>query len=101
MVVAALDRLAEQTEPDPVTGVFELHEVRAADALVELASTRLTTDTDADRATDSWRIDGDPAGPLRFVRPDGRPLANHPPPLQQRTRDNLNGRFPPDLRLSG
>jgi len=51
VVVAALDRLAEQRAPDPVTGVYELHEVRAADALVELASTRLATDTDADRAT--------------------------------------------------
>ena len=50
VVVAALDRLAEQA-PDPVTGVYELHEVRAADALVELASTRLASDSDADRAT--------------------------------------------------
>ena len=192
VVVAALGRLAEQKAPDPVTGMYELHEVRAADALVELASTRLAADTDADRATvvvhvgadnaviengppvsadtarrlacdarlevvldgpdgqpvgvgrtartvppwlsrlvrrrdrgcrfpgcgrtrwthahhrrhwadggptdldnlvqlcsahhhlihaDDWRIEGDAAGPLRFVRPDGRPLADHPPLL--------------------
>jgi len=219
VVVAALDRLAEQKAPDPVTGVYELHEVRAADALVELASTQLAADSDADRATvvvhvdaevlaggngnavledgpavsagtvrrlacdarlqvvadgpdgqplgvgrttrtvppwlsrlvrrrdggcrfpgcgrtrwthahhrrhwadggptdldnllqlcshhhhlihaDDWRIEGDAVGPLRFVRPDGRPLADHPPPLGRRARDHLNGRFPPNLRLSG
>ena len=212
VVVAALDRLAEQKAPDPVTGVYELHEVRAADALVELASTRLATDADADRATvvvhvgvdhaviengppvsadtarrlacdarlqvvvdgpdgqpvgvgrtartvppwlarlvrhrdrgcrfpgcgrtrwthahhrrhwadggptdldnlvqlcsahhhlihsDAWRIEGDAAGPLRFFRPDGRRLADHPPPLGRKARDHLNGRFPPDLRQTG
>ena len=219
VVVAALDRLAEQKAPDPVTGMYELHQVRAADALVELASTRLGADADADRATvvvhvgaealaggagnavledgpaisghtarrlacdarlqlvvdgldgqpvgvgrtartvppwlarmvrrrdrgcrfpgcgrtrwthahhrchwadggptdlddlvqlcshhhhlihsDAWRIEGDAAGPLRYVRPDGRPLADHPPPLGRKARDHLNGRFPPDLRQAG
>jgi len=51
--------------------------------------------------SDDWRIEGDAAGVLRFVRPDGRPLADHPPPMGRRARDHLNGRFPPDLRLSG
>ena len=51
--------------------------------------------------SDNWRIEGDADGPLRFVRPDGRPLADHPPPLGRRARDHLNGRFPPDLGLSG
>jgi len=49
----------------------------------------------------NWRIEGEAAGPLRFVRPDGRPLADHPPLLGRRARDHLDGRFPPDLRLSG
>lgn len=218
VVVAALDRLAEQAPPDPVAGVYERHEARAADALVELASTRLGADADADRATvvvhvDAAVLEGAPGnavvedgppvsgttarrlacdarlqvvvdgpdgrpvgvgrttrsvppwltrlvrrrdGGCRFpgcgrtrwthahhrhhwahggstdldnlsalqhppppgarrrlaypgrcrrptppVRPDGRPLADHPPPLQRRARDHLNGLFPPHFRLSG
>ena len=41
-----------------------------------------------------WTILGDPAGTLRFVRPDGRALPNEPPPLPDRTTDWLRKRLP-------
>ena len=41
-----------------------------------------------------WTILGDPAGTLRFVRPDGRALPDEPPPLPDRTADWLRRRLP-------
>jgi hypothetical protein len=48
---AAIDREASDAGPDPSTGLFAPYEQRAADALVELASTRLGADATPDRAT--------------------------------------------------
>jgi hypothetical protein len=50
-VVAALERIADSYKPDPETGMYELYEARAADALVELASSHLGAATEPDRAT--------------------------------------------------
>ena len=41
-----------------------------------------------------WTILGDPAGTLRFVRPDGRALPDEPPPLPDRTSEWLRRRLP-------
>ena len=41
-----------------------------------------------------WTILGDPAGTLRFVRPDGRALPDEPPPLPDGTADWLRRRLP-------
>ena len=38
-----------------------------------------------------WRIEGDPAGELRFVRPDGVVLTTGPPPLDPRVRRRTLG----------
>jgi Domain of unknown function (DUF222)/HNH endonuclease len=51
VVERAITRLAEAAPPDPVTGVYDPFESRCADALVELASTSLGADADADRAS--------------------------------------------------
>jgi len=50
VVAAALGQLAADAPPHPVTKVYEPFESRCADALVELASTRLATEAEADRA---------------------------------------------------
>lgn len=41
-----------------------------------------------------WRIKGDPSGTLRFVRPDGRPLPERPPPLTPDRREWLRTHLP-------
>jgi hypothetical protein len=41
-----------------------------------------------------WRIEGDPAGALRFVRPDGTALPQAPPPLAPDRRDWLRRHLP-------
>jgi hypothetical protein len=51
LVDKALQRLAEQAKPDPVTGIYQPFEERMADALVELAGAKLNADSDADRAS--------------------------------------------------
>ena len=51
IVTAALSRLAEQATPDPETGMFEPLAARCADALVDVCSSQLADDADADRAT--------------------------------------------------
>lgn len=38
-----------------------------------------------------WRIEGDPAGKLRFVGPDGRELTSRPPGLRPEIRERLIG----------
>ena len=43
-----------------------------------------------------WRIEGDPAGTLRFIRPDGFRLPTQPPPLREDRRDWLR-RYLPSL----
>ncbi|MEX2622299.1 MAG: DUF222 domain-containing protein [Acidimicrobiia bacterium] len=48
---SAINRLVDQAGKDPVTGVFDDFDTRAADALVELASQSLGSDSDPDRAT--------------------------------------------------
>lgn len=50
-VVAAIERVAEAAKPDPATGVFDPYEARAADALVELASSHLGAASSPHRAT--------------------------------------------------
>lgn len=57
IVAKALERIAMQAEPDPVTGRPLPFDQRCADALVELASTRLAADSDADRATVAVHVD--------------------------------------------
>jgi hypothetical protein len=51
LVAKALDRIASEAPPDPVSNVFDPIEVRRADALVQLASLQVAADADADRAT--------------------------------------------------
>ncbi len=41
-----------------------------------------------------FAIEGDPAGDLRFSRPDGRPLATRPPPLREEMHDWLRSVVP-------
>lgn len=41
-----------------------------------------------------WRIEGDPAATLRFVRPDGLPLPEQPPPLAPDRREWLRKHLP-------
>jgi Domain of unknown function (DUF222)/HNH endonuclease len=48
---SAINRLVDQAGKDPLTGVFADFDTRAADALVELASQSLGSDSDPDRAT--------------------------------------------------
>lgn len=59
VVVAALDRLVDQAPADAATGLFHPYDARLADALVELASTRIATDADADRATVVVHVDAE------------------------------------------
>lgn len=51
LVEKALERIAATAPLDPLTGTFDRYDVRCADALVELASSRIAADADADRAT--------------------------------------------------
>lgn len=51
MFEAAINRLAEQRGKNPVTGLYDDFCVRAADALIQLASQSLGADSDPDRAT--------------------------------------------------
>ncbi len=55
-VKAAIDRVAEQLGPDD-DGTWPLLERRRADALIELAGTKLAEDTDTDRATVVVHVD--------------------------------------------
>lgn len=48
---AAINRLVDQMGKDPLTGVYNDFDTRAADALVQLASQSLGSDSDPDRAT--------------------------------------------------
>ena len=41
-----------------------------------------------------WNIEGDPAGHLHFIRPDGRALPDAPPPVSERTGEWLRRRLP-------
>jgi hypothetical protein len=56
---AAINRLVDQMGKDPVTGVYDHFNSRAADALVQLASQSLGSDADADRATVVVHVSGD------------------------------------------
>lgn len=56
-VLAALDRLVDQTPADPASGRYDPLDARRADALVELAATRRHDDPDPDRATIVVHID--------------------------------------------
>ncbi len=56
-VINALTRLANQADPDPVTGIYHNMETRLADALIQLASQSLGADADPDRATVVVRTD--------------------------------------------
>jgi hypothetical protein len=51
VVEGAITALAQAAPPDPVTGVYDDFESRCADALVELASTDLGTQAEADKAS--------------------------------------------------
>ena len=51
LVELAIRRLAEKASPDPETGLYDSFETRCADALVQLASSKLGTDNDVDRTT--------------------------------------------------
>lgn len=59
LVARALERIAEVAPRDPSSGLFVPYRIRCADALVEMASSRLTDDADADRATLVVHIDAD------------------------------------------
>lgn len=48
---AAIGRLVDKMGPNPSTGCFDDYEVRASDAMVQLASQSLGADGDPDRAT--------------------------------------------------
>jgi hypothetical protein len=50
-VVKAIERLAHQAPPDPISGLYEPFESRCADALTDLAGAQLAQDSDPDRAT--------------------------------------------------
>ena len=54
-----LARLTEKMPPDPETGEFEPIDARRADALLELAGTRLASESDAERATVVVHVDAD------------------------------------------
>jgi hypothetical protein len=56
VVAKALERIREGYGPDPATGLFD-PPAALADALVELASTRVANDADADRATVVVHVD--------------------------------------------
>jgi hypothetical protein len=51
VVERAITALAQAAPPDPVSGVYDDFESRCADALVELASTDLAVEADADKAS--------------------------------------------------
>jgi hypothetical protein len=51
VVERALTAMAEDAPPDPVSGVYDDFESRLADALVDLASTTLAEEAEADKAT--------------------------------------------------
>jgi Domain of unknown function (DUF222)/HNH endonuclease len=51
LLTNVLTRMASDAPLDPVTGAFQPLDARAADALVELASSHVANDGDADRAT--------------------------------------------------
>jgi hypothetical protein len=57
VVAKALERIAMQARPDPLTDLYAPYEQRCADALFELASTRLAEDADADRATVALHVE--------------------------------------------
>ena len=50
-LVKALDRISDSLPKNPETGLFDSADVRRADALMELASRNLGSDSDPDRAT--------------------------------------------------
>lgn len=57
VVEKALEHLADKAGPDPVSGLFDPGDSRMADALVELSSTYLGVEGDADRATVVVHVD--------------------------------------------
>ncbi|GAC1365747.1 MAG: HNH endonuclease signature motif containing protein [Actinomycetota bacterium] len=57
VVAKVLERIAEQYGPDPESGLYDAGHVRLADALVELAATRLGADDDAERSTVVLHVD--------------------------------------------
>ncbi len=68
VVAKALESIAMQAPPDPVSDLYESYDVRCADALVELASTHLTHQADGERATVVVHVDG---GVLAGARGNG------------------------------
>jgi hypothetical protein len=56
IVKKAIDRIADQLGPGP-DGVFTSYQQRSADALVELAATRVANDRDPDRSTVVVHVD--------------------------------------------
>lgn len=59
LVVKALERIVEKSEPDPATGTYDPYHQQMADALVGLARTRVADDADADRACVVVHVDAD------------------------------------------
>jgi hypothetical protein len=57
MVAKALERISTEAGPDPATGMYGWDSMRHADALVELAATRLAADADPARATVVVHVD--------------------------------------------
>jgi len=51
LVARALERVADAAPRNPATSLFDPYPIRGADALVEILSSRLADDTNADRAT--------------------------------------------------
>jgi hypothetical protein len=51
VIATAIRRISDQAGPDPASGLYPCGEERYADALFQIASTRLGADTDPDRAT--------------------------------------------------
>ena len=78
-VINALERKADQQEPDPETGVFDGRETMLVDALALIVSESLGSDPDPDRATvvisaTYEDVFGSREGAARFI--DGLPVAD-------------------------
>jgi hypothetical protein len=59
VVQKIVEKIASQAPPDPHTRTFEAWDARCADALVELASTKLAGEAEADRAHVVVHVDAD------------------------------------------
>lgn len=78
-VINALERKADQQEPNPETGVFDGRDVMLVDAFAQIVSESLSADPDPDRATvvisaSYDDVFGSREGAARFI--DGLPVAD-------------------------